>query len=40
MQGSKPPDQRKWLRSMQLGALKYWKFLKKKVREVSSGKEL
>jgi esterase/lipase superfamily enzyme len=40
MQSSKPPDQRKWLRSMKLGALKYWKFLKKKVREVSAGKEL
>ena len=28
LQGSKPPDQRKWLRSMRLGALKYWKFLR------------
>lgn len=26
--GSKPPDQRKWLRSMQLGLLTYWKFLR------------
>jgi esterase/lipase superfamily enzyme len=25
---SKPPDQRKWLQAMQLGTLKYWKFLR------------
>jgi esterase/lipase superfamily enzyme len=25
---SKPPDQRKWLQAMPLGALKYWKFLR------------
>jgi esterase/lipase superfamily enzyme len=25
---SKPPDQRKWLKSMELGTLKYWKFLR------------
>jgi esterase/lipase superfamily enzyme len=30
MQGSKSPDQRRWLQSMRLGALKYWKFLKEK----------
>jgi len=29
--GSKPPDQRKWLRSMQLGVLTYWKFLREPV---------
>jgi esterase/lipase superfamily enzyme len=28
LQGSKSPDQRTWLRSMRLGALKYWKFLR------------
>lgn len=31
MHGSKPPDQRKWLRSMELGALKYWKFLRAQI---------
>jgi esterase/lipase superfamily enzyme len=31
VQGSKPPDQRKWLRAMRLGALKYWKFLGKQL---------
>jgi esterase/lipase superfamily enzyme len=25
---SKPPDERKWLQAMQLGTLKYWKFLR------------
>ena len=29
--GSKPPDQRKWLRSMQAGAQTYWKFLRENV---------
>ncbi len=28
MQGSKSADQRHWLRSVRLGALKYWKFLR------------
>ena len=28
MQGSKPADQRMWLSSMRLGAMKYWKFLR------------
>ena len=28
MHGSKPPDQRKWLRSMQAGVQTYWKFLR------------
>jgi esterase/lipase superfamily enzyme len=27
LRGSKPADHRKWLQSMRLGALKYWKFL-------------
>ena len=41
MHGSKPPDQRKWLRTMQLGALKYWKFLRQHVgAPPSSGEEL
>jgi esterase/lipase superfamily enzyme len=31
LQGSKPPDQRKWLRAMQLGLSKYWKFLRDQV---------
>jgi len=29
--GSKPPDQRKWLRSMQFGILTYWKFLREEM---------
>jgi esterase/lipase superfamily enzyme len=35
MQGSKPPDQRQWLQSMRLGALKYWKFLREKFHPIS-----
>jgi esterase/lipase superfamily enzyme len=35
MQGSKPPDQRQWLQSMRLGALKYWKFLREKFHPAS-----
>jgi esterase/lipase superfamily enzyme len=30
VQGSKPPDQRRWLRPMRLGALTYWKFSRDK----------
>ena len=40
MHGSKPPDQRKWLRSMRLGALKYWKFLRQQVGAPPPGEEL
>jgi esterase/lipase superfamily enzyme len=40
MQGSKPPDQRKWLQSMRLGTQKYWKFLKDKMHDSPPGKEL
>jgi esterase/lipase superfamily enzyme len=40
MQGSKPADQRKWLHSMQLGAMKYWKFLRSQADNLLSGKEL
>lgn len=40
MQGSKPPDQRKWLRSMRLGALKYWKFLRVPADVPPPGEEL
>ena len=40
VQGSKPPDQRKWLRSMELGAMKYWKFLRERIASpVSPSKE-
>ncbi len=28
MHGSKPADQRQWLRSVRLGAMKYWKFFR------------
>jgi esterase/lipase superfamily enzyme len=40
MQGSKPPDQRKWLQSMKLGALKYWKFLRSRADKLLPGKDL
>ena len=40
MQGSKPPDQRKWLRAMQLGALKYWKFLRSQADKMLPGGDL
>lgn len=32
LQASKPADQRKWLCSMPMGALKYWKFLRRRAR--------
>jgi esterase/lipase superfamily enzyme len=34
---SKPPDQRKWLKSMPLGTLKYWKFLRSLLEESPGG---
>lgn len=33
MHGAKPAEQRKWLQSMRLGTLKYWKFLREKLVE-------
>jgi len=41
MQGSKPPDERKCLRSIRLGASKYWKFFKAQaVKSPPPGEEL
>jgi esterase/lipase superfamily enzyme len=38
--GSKSADQRTWLRSMRLGASKYWKFLRDRVGPLPPGEEL
>ena len=40
MQGSKTADQRTWLRAMQLGALKYWKFLRSQADKMLPGGKL
>jgi esterase/lipase superfamily enzyme len=40
MQGSKPPDERKWLRAMRSGALKYWKFLRSRADKTPPGEDL